>query len=78
MTKYQEAEAVVRRFAKRLRQKRHEQDLTVRGLASRVPGMSMNLISATETGRTTPTLISALLICEALGVTLEEMLRGET
>jgi len=60
----------------RLARKRRERGLSIYRLAE-LTGLSKEAIRKVELGINTPTLVTVILICEALEVSLEQVVREE-
>lgn len=64
-------------FGKWLRQKRTEQGIVLKKLV-KLSGISLGAISRIETGANRPTVFSALLLCEGLGESLNDLIAETT
>lgn len=51
---------------------RHRRGLTIRGLARRI-GVSHVAVVCWRSGRTRPTMAHAIALCDALGVTVDDL-----
>lgn len=63
-------------FGTNLRRLRIEQNLSA-GALSRLSGVTISTINNAETHRVLPMLYSAKMLADALGVGLDDMLKGE-
>lgn len=63
-------------FAKNLRRTRMEKGMTMAQLAEKA-GVAASGVCRWETGKWSPTLHSALCLAEALGCTIDDLVRGE-
>lgn len=68
-------EQIVKKLVKRFKELRLEQGLSQAKLAARI-GMSDRAIGMIEAGKRMPTILTCLKICNALGVSLEDLLKS--